>query len=80
MTNICEIFIIYSRNIALYLTNVVLCAVLSELDYLAEGLVDLTPVLAEVNGAEAEEVPTVDTIIFCDINIGFGVDHDALYL
>ena len=31
---------------------------LSEFDYLAEALVDLTPVLAEVNGAEAEDVAT----------------------
>ena len=31
---------------------------LSELDDLVEALVDLTPVLAEVNGAEAEDVAT----------------------
>ena len=53
---------------------------LSELDDLAEALVDLTPVLAEVNGAEAEDVVAEGVVLVGDIDVGLGIDHDALCL
>ena len=51
-----------------------------ELDYLAEALVDLTPVLAEVDGAEAEDVATGGVVLAGDIDVGLGIDHDAFCL
>lgn len=51
-----------------------------ELDYLAEALVDLTPVLAEIDGTEAKDVVAECVVLIGDINIGLGIDHDALCL
>ena len=53
---------------------------LSELDDLVEALVDLTPVLAEVNGAEAEDVVTRGVVLVGDIDVCLGIDHDAFRL
>jgi len=53
---------------------------LSELDDLVEALVDLTPVLAEVDGAEAEDVVAEGVVFVGDIDVGLGIDHDALCL
>ena len=50
------------------------------MDYLAEALVDLTPVLAEVDGTEAKDVVAECVVLIGDINIGLGIDHDALCL
>lgn len=52
----------------------------SELDYLPEAVIDLTPVLAEVNGAEAEDVAAEGVVLVGDIDVGLGIDHDALCL
>ena len=53
---------------------------LSELDDLAEALVDLTPVSAKVDGAKAEDVVTEGVVFVGDIDVGLGIDHDALCL
>ena len=53
---------------------------LSESDDLVEALVDLTPVLAEVNGAEAEDVVTRGVVLVGDIDVCLGIDHDAFRL
>ena len=79
-TNICEIFTIYSHNIALYLTNVVSFKDGSELDYLAEAVVNVVPVLGEVDGTEAEAVVAVFVVSFGEVDVGHGIDHDAVGL
>lgn len=40
----------------------------------------MTPVLAEVDGAEAEDVVAEGVILVGDIDVGLGIDHDALCL
>lgn len=50
------------------------------MNYLAEAGVDLTPVLAEVDGAEAEDMGAEDVVFVGDIDVGLGVDHDAFGL
>ena len=37
----------------------------------------MTPVLAEVDGAEAEDVATGGVVLVGDIDVGLGIDHDA---
>lgn len=79
-TNICEIFTIYSHNIVLYLTNVVSFKDGSELDYLAEAVVNVVPVLGEVDSTEAEAVVAVFVVSFGEVDVGHGIDHDAVGL
>ena len=50
------------------------------MDYLAEAVVDLTPVLAEVDGAEAEDVVAGDVVFVRDFDVRLGIDHDAFCL
>ena len=45
-----------------------------------KALIDLTPVQAEVNGAEAEDVVAEGVVFVGDIDVGLGIDHDALCL
>lgn len=78
--NICEIFTIYSHNIVLYLTNVVSFKDGSELDYLAEAVVNVVPVLGEVDSTEAEAVVAVFVVSFGEVDVGHGIDHDAVGL
>ena len=40
----------------------------------------MTPVLAEVDGTEAKDVVAECVVLIGDINIGLGIDHDALCL
>jgi len=40
----------------------------------------LTPVLAEVDGTEAKDVVAECVVLIGDINIGLGIDHDAVGL
>ena len=40
----------------------------------------MTPVLAEVDGAEAEDVATGGVVLVGDIDVGLGIDHDAFCL
>ncbi len=47
---------------------------------MTQTLINLTPVLAEVNGAEAEDVVTERIILVCDFDIGLWIYHDSLCL
>lgn len=40
----------------------------------------MTPVLAEVDGAEAEDVVAGGVVFVRDFNVGLGIDHDAFCL
>ena len=50
------------------------------MDYLAETVVDVVPVLGKVDGAEAEAVVAVFVVGFGEVDVGHGIDHDAVGL
>ena len=50
------------------------------MDYLAEAVVNVVPVLGEVDGTEAEAVVAVFVVSFGEVDVGHGIDHDAVGL
>ena len=62
------------------MTNVVSFKDGSELVYLAKAVVNVVPVLGEVDGTEAEAVVAAFVVSFGEVDVGHGIDHDAVGL